>query len=170
MVLNKTGADPALTNHIIIDGHNFIFQTGGGHAAQDREALLAKLADYRSRKNVEITVVFDNKTQQTLGIEKNTVRGIHVMYGAPHIEADTLINGLVEQERHKGRITVVTTDEAHIGRYSRRMGARVISPHELKELIAHKESRGTKTAVEDSEKPQSPTRAEIEYYLEKFKK
>lgn len=159
-----------MTNHIIVDGHNFIFQTGGGHAARDREELLARLADYRSRKNVEITVVFDNKSQQTLGIEKNTVRGIHVMYGAPHIEADTLINGLVEQERHKGRITVVTTDEAHIGRYCKRMGARVISPYELKGLIAHKELRGARSAIEEFDKPQSPTRAEIEYYLEKFKK
>jgi len=159
-----------LTNHIIVDGHNFIFQTGGGHAAADREDLLARLAEYRSRKNVEITVVFDNKSQQALGIEKNTVRGIHVMYGAPHIEADTLINGLVEQERHKGRITVVTTDEAHIGRYCKRMGARVMPPYELRDLIKHRGARVAKDADEPSDKPQSPTRAEIEYYLEKFKK
>jgi predicted RNA-binding protein with PIN domain len=170
-VRNHTGADPALTNHIIVDGHNYIFQTGGSHAARDREDLLMKLADYRGLKNVEITVVFDNKSQRTLGIEKICIRGIHVMYGAPHIEADVLINELVEQERNKKRVIVVTTDKAHIGRYCRGMGARVISPQELKELIEKKRLSGLPhVSAEQNEKPASATRAEIDYYLEKFKK
>jgi len=161
-----------LSNHIIVDGHNYIFQTGGNHLRQSREKLLFALVEYRRKKNVEITVVFDNRSQETLGNEKSHFHGIVVMYGAPKIDADDIINDIVERAENKKRVIVVTTDKTDIGRYCKRLGAKVIDPHELKKLMDKSrmpsEMRKKVDDQDSSDKPKFATNAEIEYYLKKF--
>ena len=160
-----------MVNHIIVDGHNYIFQTGGTHAARDRDALIIRLAGLRQRRNLDVTVVFDNRTQPSLGCERNHHSGVTVIYARCGDEADNEINRLVEREHNKGRVTVVSTDEAHIGRYCRSMGAKVIGPAELAAMLAPK-TRGRRLPAEtdEGEKPAASSKDDIDYYLRKFQR
>ena len=86
--------------HIIIDGYNFIRQSGELAALdrQDlqlgRDALVDMLAAYKKLRAHKITVVFDGTADPALFPSRDRAKGIAVRYSKGGESADDLIKRL----------------------------------------------------------------------------
>jgi predicted RNA-binding protein with PIN domain len=101
---------------VVVDGYNLM------HAMPElvrlvetdleraRDALVSKLAVYRSKRNVRVTVVFDGRgtaTQQT-----RPPGGVEVVFSRPPQNADAKIKNMLALEKNPKSWTVVTTDNS----------------------------------------------------------
>ena len=100
--------------HIIIDGYNFIRQSGELAALdrQDlqlgRDALVTMLAAYRKLKAHKITVVFDGTAEPALYPSRDRAQGIAIRYSKGGQSADDLIRRMARREGVKA--LVVSSD------------------------------------------------------------
>jgi predicted RNA-binding protein with PIN domain len=101
---------------IVIDGYNLIHampelaRLVGTDLERARDSLVAKLAVYRSQRNVRVTVVFDGR-----GVGAQQTRppgGIEVIFSRPPQNADAKIKNMLALEKNPKSWTVVTSDNS----------------------------------------------------------
>jgi len=119
---------------IVIDGYNLIHAMPelaglvGNDLERARDGLVAKLAVYRSGRNVRVTVVFDGRgatAQQT-----RPPGGIEVVFSRAPQTADAKIKTMLALEKSPKSWTVVTSDNS-IVLYARDYGAKTIPSAEF---------------------------------------
>ncbi|MCG8449041.1 MAG: NYN domain-containing protein [Pirellulales bacterium] len=113
---------------LLIDGYNLlhatdIFGTEPGNFQQSREALLAFLAAALAEKErKEATIVFD-ATQAPPGLPHSlTQEAMTVRFARNYLDADALIEELIEQHPAARSLLVVSSDH-RVQRAARRRGA-----------------------------------------------
>lgn len=112
--------------HLIIDGYNLIRQSpelqrlDARELELGREALLARLASYRSRSRHKITVVFDGWQGGDLKESRDQHQGILIIYSRLGERADEVIKRLLAREQ--GRAVAVSSDR-ELQECARRVGA-----------------------------------------------
>ncbi len=123
----------------LIDGNNVIGQRGRGYETwyQDKPAarrrLLEELAQMASVKKTRLTAVFDG-APETHFPDGSSFRGVKVFYARAGSDADARIVELVEGERNRKALIVVTSDNALIARV-RVCGVRVMRSGEFRQLL-----------------------------------
>jgi predicted RNA-binding protein with PIN domain len=143
----------------LIDGNNLIGQRGRGFETcwQDksgaRSVLLKQLAVLARLRQTRLTVVFDGAPDDRFP-EDTRYRGVRVLYAAPGSDADMRIVQLVEQEKNKRGLTVVTSDNQLAARV-RVCGVQVMRAGAfrrwMEEAIETDSQRQAETASEDDE-------------------
>ncbi|MDZ7261565.1 MAG: NYN domain-containing protein [candidate division KSB1 bacterium] len=115
---------------IIIDGYNMIHQVAELRRYLDdnlecaRDQLIGQLRAYRSRKRVKITLVFDGNNVASANVNPS---GVDVIFSHPPLKADPIIKALIEKEKNRKAVTIVTSDKAIVA-FANQLGARTISP------------------------------------------
>ncbi len=111
---------PELARHVSVD------------LERARDGLVAKLAVYRSRRNVRVTVVFDGRGP--VGPQTRPPGGIEVIFSHAPQNADAKIKNLVSLAKSPRSWTVVTSDNS-IVRFARDYGAKTIPSAEFAEKL-----------------------------------
>ncbi len=112
--------------HLIIDGYNLIRQSpdlqrlDARELEAGREALLSRLASYRSRSHHKITVVFDGWQGGDLKESRDQQQGILIIYSRLGERADEVIKRLLVRE---GCRAVVVSSDRELQECARRAGA-----------------------------------------------
>ena len=120
----------------LIDGNNVMAQRVGWHRdkAKARRNLLDELAQLVKAKRMSIRVVFDGEPERHFA-DGAVYRGVRVFYAERGSDADERIKQLVEKERERRTLMVVTSDRALAG-YVRRCGAQVMPSGEFRRRMA----------------------------------
>jgi len=120
---------------VVIDGYNLIHampelaRLVGSDLERARDALVSKLAVYRSRRgDVRVTVVFDG--QSMAAQQSRPPGGIEVVFSRAPQNADAKIKTMLSLEKSPKSWTVVTSDNS-IVRYARDYGAKTIPSAEF---------------------------------------
>lgn len=122
--------------HVIVDGYNVMHalpvgREWPGRTFQDRRAhFLDRLAKYRGGRPHRISVVFDGGRGGDLQGGVENVAGIEVTYSARGIEADHLIERMLDGARMPLDVLVVSSDK-RVANYARHRGASVARADEL---------------------------------------
>ena len=123
--------------HLIIDGYNLIRQSpalqrlDARELEAGREALLDRLASYRSRTRHKITVVFDGWQGGDLKESRAQQQGMLIIYSRLGERADEVIKRLLARER--GRAVVVSSDR-ELQECARQVGAAWINASQFDSL------------------------------------
>lgn len=153
---------------IIIDGYNLINEEP--HLKDSltvsleiaRNHLLTLLQNKYIEKNIEIIVVFDG-CDDVWYKNNQSFYNIKVVFSRDSKSADELIREMVESEKNPKNLTVVSSDNQHIGRYSKSFGVKIISSREFgKSLFAKEKKEWTKPEIKSEE--------ELHEWLEYFRK
>jgi predicted RNA-binding protein with PIN domain len=120
----------------LIDGNNVMAQRVGWHRdkAKARRNLLDELAQLARAKRMSIRVVFDGEPERHFA-DGAVYRGVRVFYAERGSNADERIKQLVERERERRTLMVVTSDRA-LAEYVRRCGAQVMRSGEFRRRMA----------------------------------
>jgi uncharacterized protein len=119
----------------IIDGNNVIGGRVGWHRdkAGSRRVLMQDLARLARTKKLRLNVVFDGAPDPQFP-DGTIYRGVRIFYSRPGSDADTRIIEMVEAERNKKSLVVVTSDGKLISRV-RACGARVMRSGEFHQML-----------------------------------
>lgn len=152
---------------ILIDGYNLLYKDGAlkNQAERSLEAardeLVAMVAAYRTGE-MEIVIVFDGRGGEGRG-SAGIAPGIQVRFSRHPQSADQLILELLQAERRRSSLTVVTSDRKDIGRIAQAEGVRWISS----EAFLRRLRRAPRRATPGGEKP-VPSPEEMDYWLRRF--
>lgn len=119
---------------IVVDGYNLIHampelaRLVGTDLERARDALVAKLAVYRSQRNIRVTVVFDGRG--SAGQQTRPPGGVEVIFSRAPQNADAKIKNLISLEKSPKSWTVVTSDNS-IVIFARDFGAKTIPSAEF---------------------------------------
>jgi predicted RNA-binding protein with PIN domain len=119
---------------VVVDGYNLIHampelaRLVGTDLERARDALVSKLAVYRSWRNVRVTVVFDG--HGTSAPQTRPPGGIEVVFSRAPQTADAKIKNMLALERSPRSWTVVTSDNS-IVLFVRDYGAKTIPSAEF---------------------------------------
>jgi len=97
-----------------------------------RDGLVGKLAVYRSRRNVRVTVVFDGRGSASP--QTRPPGGVEVVFSRAPQNADAKIKNLVSLAKNPRSWAVVTSDNS-IVRFARDYGAKTIPSAEFAEKL-----------------------------------
>jgi predicted RNA-binding protein with PIN domain len=134
----------------LIDGNNVIGQRGKGYETWYRDKpgarkqLLAQLAQLARVKKLRLTVVFDGAPEAHFP-DGSSFRGVQLFYARPDANADARIIELVEGERNRRALTVVTSDGELAARV-RACGVRVMRAGEFRRLLEAASQRADQVA------------------------
>jgi predicted RNA-binding protein with PIN domain len=117
---------------IIIDGYNLLNACGSAGDTIEREALVERLALYKTAKGARVSVIFDARGAITLGGSTTKQKGVEVVFAPRNSDADSVIRAVAEKSG-KG-LTVVTSDSA-LACACERLGAVVIGSGEFIKLL-----------------------------------
>ncbi len=101
---------------IVVDGYNLIHampelaRLVGTDLERARDALVSRLAVYRSKRNVRVTVVFDGRG--TAAPQTRPPGGVEVVFSRPPQNADAKIKAMLVLEKSPKSWTVVTSDNS----------------------------------------------------------
>lgn len=124
--------------HLIIDGYNLLHTTQSLshlHSIQlrrERDRLIDQLSIYQKRKPSRITVVFDGWLGGWATEERETQKGIEIIYSRLGEKADEVIKRLIMD---KGSEAIIITSDREISRFAERMEAAVISSGQFQEKL-----------------------------------
>ncbi|MCI0664890.1 MAG: NYN domain-containing protein [Acidobacteria bacterium] len=95
----------------LVDGNNVIGQRVGWHRDKPgaRHQLIEDLVRFIRHRNASLAVVFDGAAEKTLPDGSN-YHGLKIYYARPGSNADARIVELVEAERNRKNLIVVTSD------------------------------------------------------------
>ena len=135
----------------LIDGNNVMAQRVGWHRDKPgaRRRLLEDLARFAQAKRVRLSVVFDGAPEKHFA-DGASFKGVRVFYAEQGSNADERIKQLVEAERERRTLLVVTSDRA-LSEYVRQCGARVIRSGEFRERMEEAAANAARRPQEDSE-------------------
>jgi len=119
----------------LIDGNNVIGQRVGWHRDKpgSRRRLMQELARLAWAKKLRLTAVFDGAPDQQFP-DGSSYRGVRIFYSRQGSDADTRIIEMVEAERNKKNLVVVTSD----GQLAARVGVcgvRVMRSGEFRRML-----------------------------------
>ncbi len=119
----------------LIDGNNVMGQRAGWHKDKPgaRRRLLDELAEFSQNKRVRIAAVFDGAPEKHFR-DGSSYKGVRIFYAERGSNADERIKGLVEAERERQTLVVVTSDRA-LADYVRRCGAQVVRAGEFRKRM-----------------------------------
>jgi predicted RNA-binding protein with PIN domain len=119
----------------IIDGNNVIGGRVGWHRdkAGSRRLLMQDLARLARTKKLRLNVVFDGAPDPQFP-DGSSFRGVGIFYSRYGADADTRIIEMVEAERNKKSLVVVTSDGKLAAR-ARACGARVMRSGEFRRML-----------------------------------
>ncbi len=119
----------------IIDGNNVIGGRVGWHRDKpgSRRTLMEDLARLARTKRLRLNVVFDGAPDPQFP-DGSSYRGVRVFYSRRGSDADARIVEMVEAERNKKSLIVVTSD-GHLASRVRACGARVMRSGEFREAL-----------------------------------
>jgi predicted RNA-binding protein with PIN domain len=148
---------------VVVDGYNLIHAMPelaslvGSDLERARDALVSKLAVYRSKRNVRVTVVFDGRgtgAQQT-----RPPGGVEVVFSRAPQNADAKIKNMIALEKNPKSWTVVTSDNS-IVIFARDYRAKTIPSAEFAAQLGpvrQSQVPGRSGPRVDQEAPLSPT-------------
>jgi predicted RNA-binding protein with PIN domain len=154
---------------ILIDGYNLLHKDGvlknqaERSLEEAREDLIRTIAGYRSG-DMEIVVVFDGRGGEVRG-RKVGASGVQVRFSRFPQSADQLILEIIDREKRKDHLTVVTSDRKDIGRIAQAEGVRWISS----ESFLRRLRRVPRQEVSAREKPGAPSSEEVDYWMNRFR-
>lgn len=99
---------------LIVDGHSVIFswpelrKLHQKRMVLARDALVARVGEYCSIRDLHGVVVFDGKGEQTTQEQKTG--GVQIFYAASGVTADQVIERLVARYAEEHELMVVTSD------------------------------------------------------------
>jgi uncharacterized protein len=119
----------------IIDGNNVIGGRVGWHRDKpgSRRLLLHDLARLARAKKLRLNVVFDGAPDPQFP-DGSSYRGVRIFYSRPGSDADSRVVEMVEAERNKKSLVVVTSDRKLASRV-RACGARVMRSGEFRRTL-----------------------------------
>jgi predicted RNA-binding protein with PIN domain len=126
--------------HLIIDGYNLIRQSpelqrlDARELEAGRQALLARLVDYRRRSPHKITVVFDGWQGGDRQETRDRQQGIFLIYSRLGERADEVIKRLLLQE---GQRAVVVSSDREILECAQRAGSAWINASQFERDHLH---------------------------------
>lgn len=115
----------------LIDGNNVMGRLSGN--ADSRRQLLDDVARLAAVKKLRLTIVFDGAPEQGFP-DGSSYRGVKVFYARQNSDADARIVELVEAERNKKNMLVVTSDGKLAARV-RVCGVRVMRSSAFQRLL-----------------------------------
>jgi predicted RNA-binding protein with PIN domain len=119
----------------VIDGNNVIGGRVGWHRDKpgSRRLLLHDLARLARAKKLRLNVVFDGAPDPQFP-DGSSYRGVRIFYARLGSDADSRIVEMVEDERNKKSLVVVTSDRKLTSRV-RASGARVLRSGEFRRML-----------------------------------
>jgi predicted RNA-binding protein with PIN domain len=119
----------------VIDGNNVIGGRVGWHRDKpgSRRLLLNDLARLARVKKLRLNVVFDGAPDPQFP-DGSSYRGVRIFYARLGSDADSRIVEMVEAERNKKSLVVVTSDRKLTSRV-RASGARVMRSGEFRRML-----------------------------------
>jgi len=119
----------------VIDGNNVIGGRVGWHRDKpgSRRLLLHDLARLARVKKLRLNVVFDGAPDPQFP-DGSSYRGVRIFYARLGSDADSRIVEMVEDERNKKSLVVVTSDRKLTSRV-RASGARVMRSGEFRRML-----------------------------------
>jgi predicted RNA-binding protein with PIN domain len=119
----------------LIDGNNVIGQRVGWHRDKPgaRRRLMTELARLSWVKKLRITVVFDGAPDPQFP-DGSSCRGVKIFYSRRGADADARIIEMVESERNKKNLVVVTSD-GKLAAIVRANGVRVTRSGEFRAML-----------------------------------
>lgn len=119
----------------LIDGNNVIGQRVGWHRDKpgSRRRLLEELARFIRRKKTRVAVVFDGAPDQSFP-DGSSYRGVKIYYARRQSNADRRIIEMVEAEKNRKGLLVVTSDR-ELASYVRLCGVAVMRSGEFRRLL-----------------------------------
>lgn len=119
----------------IIDGNNVIGGRVGWHRDKpgSRRRLLHDLARLARAKKLRLNVVFDGAPDPQFP-DGTSYRGVKIFYARIGSDADSRVVEMVESERNKKSLVVVTSDRKLTSRV-RASGARVMRSGEFRRML-----------------------------------
>lgn len=128
----------------LVDGNNLM----GMLKVKTRRELLERLAFYASKKKIKIQVVFDGAAERFFP-DGSSYKGVKVFYGFS--DADAKIKRLVESEKNR-RSLIVVTDDLSLSSYCRSCGAQTIRTARFVSFFENVKAQGEeKPTVEECE-------------------
>jgi len=120
---------------LLIDGNNVIGQRVGWHRDKPgaRRRLLEELARLFRVKKTRIVVVFDGAPDQSFP-DGSSYCGVKIYYARPKSNADNRIIEMVEAEKNRKGMIVVTSDAA-LASYVRLCGVEVMRSGEFRRML-----------------------------------
>ncbi len=140
--------------HLIIDGYNYLSRIratamhDGSNLDMLRTALLERLARYKKQRSTKITVIFDAYNSPLPSRQRESYRGIDIVYSRENETADDVI---LEVTRTKRSGLVVVTSDRRLLDEAKRCGVAFITPSRLEELIV-----GAITGKSDEPEDETP--------------
>ena len=135
-----------MSQEIIIDGYNFIacvldvFPDNDFSSRVNREYLLSMLASYAAVKNVQISLVFDNKTNISNYYGDRTWRGkIQIYYAQIGVSADDIITQLVSNHNNPKTLIIVSSDKRHVRKLTSGYGCNIKPANEFMRILMKQE-------------------------------
>ncbi len=119
----------------LIDGNNVIGGRVGWHRDKEgsRHRLIRELGQFARARKVRMTVVFDGAADPAFP-EGSSHRGVRILYARKGSDADSRIVEMVEAERNRKSLLVVTSDGQLASRI-RVCGVRVLRAGEFRRLL-----------------------------------
>jgi predicted RNA-binding protein with PIN domain len=119
----------------LIDGNNVIGQRVGWHRDKSgsRRRFIEDLVRFIRNQRAAISVVFDGAPDESFPDESN-YHGLNIYYARPGSDADSRIVDLVEGERNRKNLVVVTSDRKLIDRI-RVCGVKVMTSGSFRRMI-----------------------------------
>ncbi|HEX8847275.1 MAG TPA: NYN domain-containing protein [Pyrinomonadaceae bacterium] len=119
----------------LVDGNNVMAQRVGWHRDKPkaRRMLMDELARFAQSKRAQVTVVFDGAPEEYFP-DGASYKGVRIFYAERGSNADERIKKMVEQERERRTLIVVTSDRT-LADYVRRCGAQVLRSGEFRKRL-----------------------------------
>jgi predicted RNA-binding protein with PIN domain len=119
----------------LIDGNNVIGQRPGWHRDKpgSRRRLLEELARFFRVTKTRIAVVFDGAPDRSFP-DGSSYCGVKIFYAKPKSNADSRIIEMVEAEKNRNGLIVVTSDGA-LTSYVRLCGVEVMRSGEFRRML-----------------------------------
>ncbi|RKX95104.1 MAG: hypothetical protein DRP84_05205 [Spirochaetes bacterium] len=129
----------------IIDGYNVVFSGKFERKGEDieslRQELINYLSGYRSKRNVDIVVVWDGDSSViNLNSSSRSLGGVKNLFSKGPENADSKIVKMVAKYEKRGRIIVVSNDRRHIVTVVKNLGAKTMDVESFLTLIGYKKS------------------------------
>jgi predicted RNA-binding protein with PIN domain len=134
----------------LVDGNNVIGGRVGWHRDKDgaRRRLLDDLARLARVRKLRLSVVFDGAPDSAFP-DGSRYRGVKVFYARPGADADARIIEMVEAEKNKNNLLVVTSDGQLASRV-RVCGVRVMRSGEFRRMLDEtEEEAGSESGAAD---------------------